>query len=255
MKTKDKRQDFYLISDVEDLPSEVWVDVVEFDGLYQVSNYGRVKSLPREITLHHGGMTLTKEKILRQSRLTRRGKKQECVVTLQYLDTRKTKHVSRLVYESFHPEATFEELDCVMHINKIITDNRLCNLKKTTRKISKNIDMIKSKPTISATPRNLEAAQRRNKDYFESRTHKTCSNCGKVDVKENFPKDVSRCQTCINESVVKRRNNYESKAERECSKCGETKSSNMFWKNRGWCNKCMAEYAKSRRAKKKESTK
>ena len=32
---------------LEDLPNEVWKDVVGYEGLYQVSNLGRVKSLQR----------------------------------------------------------------------------------------------------------------------------------------------------------------------------------------------------------------
>ena len=33
--------------DFSDLPGEIWRDVVDYEGLYQVSNYGRVKSLQR----------------------------------------------------------------------------------------------------------------------------------------------------------------------------------------------------------------
>lgn len=32
---------------LEDLPNEIWKDVVGYEGLYQVSNLGRVKSLDR----------------------------------------------------------------------------------------------------------------------------------------------------------------------------------------------------------------
>lgn len=33
---------------LEDLPNEEWRDVVGYEGLYQVSNMGRVKSLKRK---------------------------------------------------------------------------------------------------------------------------------------------------------------------------------------------------------------
>lgn len=32
---------------LEDLPNEVWKDIKSYEGLYQISNYGRVKSLER----------------------------------------------------------------------------------------------------------------------------------------------------------------------------------------------------------------
>lgn len=38
---------------LEDLPNEIWKDIKGYEGLYQVSNYGRVKSLDRYICPHH----------------------------------------------------------------------------------------------------------------------------------------------------------------------------------------------------------
>ena len=43
------RQDFHEFNDVDSIPSEIWKDIENFEGLYQVSNMGRVRSLPREI--------------------------------------------------------------------------------------------------------------------------------------------------------------------------------------------------------------
>ena len=34
---------------LEDLPNEIWKDVVGYEGLYQVSNLGRIKSLDRYV--------------------------------------------------------------------------------------------------------------------------------------------------------------------------------------------------------------
>lgn len=43
-----------------------------------------------------------------------------------------------------------------MHINKNCLDNRIVNLKKVTRKKSKQTDMVKSERTIVAVPKNLQ---------------------------------------------------------------------------------------------------
>jgi hypothetical protein len=43
---------------------EVWKDIKGYEGLYQISNFGRVKSLPREVNYRHG-KRFTREKILK----------------------------------------------------------------------------------------------------------------------------------------------------------------------------------------------
>lgn len=48
---------------IESLPNEEWRDVVGYEGLYQVSNMGRVKSLPRYRNAIHP--YISKEKILK----------------------------------------------------------------------------------------------------------------------------------------------------------------------------------------------
>lgn len=49
---------------LEDLPNEVWVDVYGYDGIYEVSNLGRVKSLERYVSNGRGGKMSVKERIL-----------------------------------------------------------------------------------------------------------------------------------------------------------------------------------------------
>lgn len=44
---------------------EIWKDVVGYEGLYQVSNLGRIKSLPKLCINGNGGKYYTKEKILK----------------------------------------------------------------------------------------------------------------------------------------------------------------------------------------------
>lgn len=43
---------------------EIWKDIIDFEGYYQISNYGRVKSLKRIITMKNGRLRPIKERIL-----------------------------------------------------------------------------------------------------------------------------------------------------------------------------------------------
>lgn len=102
---------------------EIWKDiyfiengtVLDYRGLYQVSNLGRVKSL----NYNHTGQ----ERILK-ARFQSKGYK---VVNLY--KNRKTKRflVHRLVAQAFLPNP--ENKECVDHINTIKTDNNVKNLR------------------------------------------------------------------------------------------------------------------------------
>lgn len=49
---KQKFADFirYYSFSLNDLPEEIWRDIAHYEGLYQVSNFGRVKSFQRRIS-------------------------------------------------------------------------------------------------------------------------------------------------------------------------------------------------------------
>ena len=49
------------------MQNEIWKDIVGYEGLYQVSNMGRVKSLERIVPVAGGGFQTVSEKILSQS--------------------------------------------------------------------------------------------------------------------------------------------------------------------------------------------
>jgi hypothetical protein len=50
---------------LDDMQGEIWKDIKGYDGYYQVSNFGRIKSLSREI-LKKRGCFKTKSRILKQ---------------------------------------------------------------------------------------------------------------------------------------------------------------------------------------------
>lgn len=97
---------------------EVWKDIKGYEGLYQVSNLGRVKSL----NFHRTG----KEQILK-SDCQRRG---YFYVTLYNNKRGIKKSIHRLVAEAFIPNP--HNKPSVDHINTDRTDNRVENLRWAT---------------------------------------------------------------------------------------------------------------------------
>lgn len=52
-------------SDVGKKAEEIWTAIVGFEGIYQVSNFGRVRSLSRRIKTHGASYRYTKEKLMK----------------------------------------------------------------------------------------------------------------------------------------------------------------------------------------------
>ena len=107
---------------------EIWKDIKGFEGLYQVSNFGRIKSLERINVLGRR----VKERILKP-------KINSCgYYQAQLCKNSKVRHymVHRLVYEAFNGQ--IPENMQVNHINEIKADNRLENLNLMTPKENTN---------------------------------------------------------------------------------------------------------------------
>lgn len=102
---------------------EIWKDVVGYEGLYQISNLGRVKSVERYRKGKRGSMTYCKERIL-SSRISNAGYYQVCVCK-ENMKRQLTIH--RMVAMTHIPNES--NLPCVDHINGVRTDNRAVNLR------------------------------------------------------------------------------------------------------------------------------
>jgi hypothetical protein len=114
---------------IEDLENEEWRDCIGYDGIYSISNYGRIKSETR----YDSAGRLIKERILKQT-FSAKGIPS---VKFSLNGIAITKDPMILVGESFLREKKQGEEYC--HRNKNKADNRLSNITIETRKRSKEI--------------------------------------------------------------------------------------------------------------------
>ena len=110
------------------MKNEEWRDVVGYEGLYQVSSEGHVKSLERKLPHWRGGEQIRKERILKPAPI----KDGYLIVDLCADGKRKHFLVHRLVCEAFHENP--EGKPQVNHINEDKADNRAANLEWCTAK-------------------------------------------------------------------------------------------------------------------------
>lgn len=107
---------------------EIYKDIKGYEGFYQISNLGNVKSLSRIVNNHSGFKKTLKEKILK-NHISNTG---YYVIDLKKNCERKTFKVHRLIAFAFIDKVIGKEY--VNHINGIKTDNSIENLEWVTIK-------------------------------------------------------------------------------------------------------------------------
>lgn len=108
---------------------EEWRDVKNYDGLFQVSNLGRVKKLEHTITKSDGTEQTYKEKILKPTNNCRTGR--PCI-DLTHMNKRKNVKVYRLVAEAFVINEDPINKTCVNHIDGNVENCNANNLEWCT---------------------------------------------------------------------------------------------------------------------------
>ena len=123
------------------MAEEIWKDVEGYEGLYQVSNLGRVKSLSKN-WCHKKEIILIPRKI------------NSGYVFTTLFKNGKSKNITihRLVAKAFIPNPLKKEQ--VNHINGIKTDNRIENLEWCTREENKIHALITKGELIKSGGRN-----------------------------------------------------------------------------------------------------
>lgn len=104
---------------------EVWKDVEGYEGIYQVSNFGRIKSLDRIVPRIDGSVKKVKGKILKT-----RVSKGYVLINLNKDGICKTVSLSRLIATTFIPNE--ENKPEVNHIDEDKTNNSISNLEWCT---------------------------------------------------------------------------------------------------------------------------
>ena len=134
---------------------EIWKDIKGFEGLYQVSNMGEVKSLDRKVIQYNGynySERIYKGKMLK-SAISRNGYKR---VVLQNVNAKKNCCVHRLVAEAFIPNPN--NLLIINHKDENKLNNQVENLEWCTQSYNINygnrnkkvINKLKNKPKSDA---------------------------------------------------------------------------------------------------------
>ena len=106
---------------------EIWRDIPDFEGLYQISNLGRVKSLPRMKKLYS-------KLVFVPGGIRRHGMDKDgyCIIPLNKNGKKFIRKIHRLVAQAFIPNPDNKEI--VDHIDCDRTNNIVSNLRWVTTK-------------------------------------------------------------------------------------------------------------------------
>jgi hypothetical protein len=138
---------------------EIWKDIPDYEGLYQVSNYGNVKSLSRKRLINDKFRYTTKEKML-----------------LQYNDNRGYYRV-KLYSNSNKKNYQIHQLVCMAFLNHIPSGNRLVVDHIDNNKLNNRLDNLQiisnrensSKDKKGKTSKYVGVSFHKRKNKYQSR--------------------------------------------------------------------------------------
>lgn len=173
--------------------AEEWKDIPGYEGKYMASSFGRIKSLPKRVTLFHGGYYFTKEKLLHQ-----------CLsggylfVALFDGSNRLDIQSHIVIGKSFLPNP--ENKEQINHKKGIKTDNRVSEIEWSTR----------SENTLHAYAHELmKPAWQGKYGLAHAATKKLqCLITGRITTMESASEWLSISKTYLNAMIIGRRPNW-----------------------------------------------
>lgn len=189
-KTHNSSEDINVFSlSLDNLPGEKWVDAWGFDGIFQVSNKGRVKSLGRLVS-NGKSERWVKERI--RKLYVNKDKRVSMMFNVEGVRT--SINMQAMVFFSFNPDKNyFDKTYCIAHKNKIASDNSLDNL--ILIKTSESHKINHSKNLLPHLKENNDRA----KEAYKKLTDKVCKVCSlKKDIKL-FEHGRNTCIKCRKE--------------------------------------------------------
>ena len=162
---------------------EIWKDIENYEGLYQVSNFGRVRSLDR-VVRRNKGFGLCKGRVLKP-----RLPAGYCQVSLCKQNNVSQFLVHRLVAEAFVPNP--DNLPQVNHKDEVKTNNRAdnlewctpeynCNYGNHNKKLSEALTGKKRKPLSEEHKRKISEGNKGKVYSDETRRKISEGNKGKI---------------------------------------------------------------------------
>lgn len=181
--------DCYFNNDIKDFKNEIWKDIPNFEGFYQASDMGRIRSLDRNIHKK------VKEKIFDTSRSGRvfrlRYKKSRRYISIRLSKNGKTNSYAlhRLIAITFISNP--DNFPQVNHINGIKSDNRAENLSWTnnSENVKHAISMGLNKSVVGE---NHGSSIFKNEDVLEIRELYSTGNYSYREIAEKFKVKTGR---------------------------------------------------------------
>ena len=171
---------------LEDLENEEWIDALGFDGVYEVSNFGRVKTLGRWVR-NGKAERFVKERI----RKLYTGKDGRITMIFNYENKQTSVNLPALIYFSFNPDKNYlNRTYCVQHKNKVANDNRLVNLELI--KVSKSHTNNHEHGLLD----HLHKSNKKRTEDYKKLTHKICKKCEEKKEIERFEFGRNTCLIC-----------------------------------------------------------
>lgn len=177
---------------LEDLADEKWLDVIAYDGYYQISNMGRLKSLEREIPNARGSGYRTLREKIKKIDVHKKRNQVECLYSVE--SENKSYNFAKQVALHFMNNYNNET---IYHIDGNVSNCKVSNLIKVTKQ--NVLGLYSNKNIVPPNPVS---------ELLHEMGYKKCSVC--KDIKEfvNFSKSYrnrgvnNNCRKCSNKNYI-----------------------------------------------------